>query len=170
MEEFLVCNANLMWGLTLTKARRLTEEEKTHCSEWFRKIGFVHVAESIKLDNVECNELFELLNNREPDGELKSFGGRMYIITQEQWDWLIKTENERQNEKEQKIKESKIKEYSETIKNCETAKKLYTAEEARAERIKYNNLYNEGGEGFVPHFYTVEEYEFAKNQLKKLMN
>ena len=33
---------------------------------------------------------------------------------------------------------------------------------------KYNDLYNEGGEGYVPHFYTKDEYEYYKERLNKL--
>lgn len=34
---------------------------------------------------------------------------------------------------------------------------------------QYNNIHNEGGEGYIPHFYTYEEYEYAKKLLSKLL-
>ena len=37
-----------------------------------------------------------------------------------------------------------------------------TADEARAARKRYNDLYNEGGEGFVPRYITVDELATAE--------
>ena len=45
-----------------------------------------------------------------------------------------------------------------------------TKEEAAKKRREYNNLYNEGGCGFIPHFWTVDEYEDAKKELHKLLS
>ena len=56
----------------------------------------------------------------------------------------------------------------ETIRMCEKQGKLYTKEEAKLERKKYNDVFNEGGEGYVPHFYTVDEYEFAKKRTEDI--
>lgn len=39
----------------------------------------------------------------------------------------------------------------------------------KAEKLRaYNNLHNEGGEGYVPWIVSREEYETAKEELKKL--
>ena len=35
---------------------------------------------------------------------------------------------------------------------------------------KYNDFYNEGEDGYVPHFWTAEEYEDAKAKLKELQS
>ena len=57
-------------------------------------------------------------------------------------------------------------------KNIETAEKsgrVYaTQKEANEARRKYNNLYNEGGDGFVPRFYTQDEVNDWKNRLTAL--
>lgn len=47
---------------------------------------------------------------------------------------------------------------------------LYTEEEARRERKLWNDTYNEGGEGFVPKFYTYKEVEDAKKELEEITN
>ena len=167
-EEYLTCNVNLMHGVFVTKARRLDEEEKTHYAKWFREIAFVATEKLIELDYVKCEDVFELLKNREKDGQILSDSGMAYIINQEEWNELLRIEKERREKKEEEEKQEQIKECIETIEKCEAAEKLYTLEEAKQERSKYNNLYNEGGEGYIPHFYTIEEYEFAKSKLDEL--
>ena len=42
-----------------------------------------------------------------------------------------------------------------------------TKEEARRWRARWNNIHNEGGEGFVPDVITVEMLEYAKKVLEK---
>lgn len=71
--------------------------------------------------------------------------------------------------KEKKKIEKSIVEYRQIIEQCEKQEKLYTREEAAEKYRDYNRLYNEGGEGYVPHFYTIEEYELAKAGLSELL-
>lgn len=55
------------------------------------------------------------------------------------------------------------------MKKEKKAGNLYsTREEVNAARKRYNDLYNEGGEGYVPVFYTVDDYENAKKVLEEL--
>lgn len=49
-------------------------------------------------------------------------------------------------------------------KQAEIPTKAEKAEQLRA----YNNLHNEGGEGYVPWIVSLEEYEAAKEELKRL--
>lgn len=44
---------------------------------------------------------------------------------------------------------------------------LMTKDQAKAWRKRYNDLYNEGGEGYVPDVITIEQVEYAKSILKK---
>ena len=67
-----------------------------------------------------------------------------------------------------KERAGKIEYYKWAIAACEKQKKLYTNEEANEARRNFINVYNEGGEGFVPHFYTIDEYEEAKRKLEVL--
>lgn len=46
--------------------------------------------------------------------------------------------------------------------------KLPSADEAKEQARRYNNVYNEGGEGYVPHYYTQEEYERMAAELAEL--
>lgn len=80
-----------------------------------------------------------------------------------------KTEEVRAYEAEKAAKEKA--EHRQSLENflAEAAKhKLYTAEEAKRMRKTWNNVINEGGSGYVPHFYTFEEVESAKRELAEI--
>ncbi len=64
-------------------------------------------------------------------------------------------------EREKEIKE-KVEEAKAIIKSAEKQKDIPTRDEARKRMKQYNDFMNEGGEGFVLHIYSAEEYEYAK--------
>ena len=168
MKEYFVCNIGMMNKPFITKARRLTDEEKSHCAEWFKEKGFVPVEKIICLENVKNVEIYPLLSDRKSDGQFVNNSGMAYIIDEEIYNKLLQMDIESKELKEKQEIEEQIKKYSEIIKECEAADKLYTVEEAVEARRKYNNLYNEGGFGYVPEYHTIVEYENAKEMLKKL--
>ena len=106
--------------------------------------------------------------NRKADGSFLGCSNLAYIISAEEQKKLIELNNQKKSEKQQKEIQEKINFYETAVQNCEKQKKLYTEEEAKAKRKAYNNLHNEGGEGYIPHFYTIDEYERFKSQLKDL--
>ena len=79
----------------------------------------------------------------------------------------------REEEKEALKKEqAKRAEAEKIIADAEKSPKnkdgsLMTKEEARRWRARWNNIHNEGGEGFVPDVITVEMLEYAKKVLEK---
>ena len=168
MKEYLVCNIEMMNKPFITKARRLTDEEKLHCAEWFKEKGFIPVEKIIYLENVKNIEIQPLLSDRKSDGQFVNNSGMAYIIDVEMYNKLFQMDTENKELKEKQKIENQIKKYSEIIKECEAADKLYTIEEAIEARKKYNNLHNEGGFGYVPEYHTIDEYENAKEMLKKL--
>ncbi len=72
----------------------------------------------------------------------------------------------------EKEKETEIKECENLIAKCEDVIKnqgrLKTKDEAKEWLRNYNNVMNEGGEGFLPRVYTQEEYEVSKKRLAEL--
>lgn len=58
--------------------------------------------------------------------------------------------------------------YTQEIAACKRQGELYTPEEARRERKRFNDINNEGGDGFVPVFYTHEQYEYYTEKLVDL--
>ena len=58
-----------------------------------------------------------------------------------------------------------LESYQNTLKEIKAQKDLPTRQEARRRMKAYNDLYNEGGEGYVPHIYCTEERDYAVDQI-----
>lgn len=169
MKEYLVCEVAYSYGVSLCKARRFTEEEKKDYVDWFKDKGFVGISDSTDLEYITWVDVKEVLKERKDDGSFSGSSNCVYIISEDEWNALIELNEKKRSEKEKKETEESIAEYRQIIEQCEKQEKLYTKEEAAKKRRDYNRLYNEGGEGYVPHFYTIEEYEFAKTKLNELL-
>ena len=52
-----------------------------------------------------------------------------------------------------------------TLQKIDMQKGLPTRQEARRRMKAYNDLYNEGGEGYVPRIYSAEEREYTVDQI-----
>jgi hypothetical protein len=65
--------------------------------------------------------------------------------------------------KDAKEKARIIKNAKEIIAKAEAQNEIPTAEEYKTYRKNYNNLHNEGGEGYIPTMITKEEYDYAKS-------
>lgn len=169
MEEYLVCEVAYSYGVSLCNARRFTEEEKKGYVEWFKDKGFVEIGDSTDLEYISWTDVKEVLKERKDDGSFSGCSNCAYIISEDEWNALVELNEKKRSEKEKKETEESIAEYRQIIEQCEKQEKLYTKEEAVKKRRDYNNLYNEGGEGYIPHFYTIEEYEFAKTKLNELL-
>lgn len=167
MKEYMVCEYAPAYGVELSKAREFTEEEKSHYTDDFKDKGFISLGRSTKLEELMWNDVLEVLQNREHDGSFPGCNNYVYIINQKEWQELTDKNNCKKAVREEEKRKELIKKYKEIIQNCES-QKLYTNEEAAKKRTQYNNLMNEGGEGYVPHYYTINEYEEAKKQLEKL--
>lgn len=72
-------------------------------------------------------------------------------------------------EKEKEIKE-KVESAKKTIAKAESQKDIPTKAEAKRRMKQYNDVVNEGGEGYVPYIISVEEYEYAKEIVEKYGN
>lgn len=68
--------------------------------------------------------------------------------------------------REQEIQEE-IAKAKTTIRKAEAQKDIPTRDEALRRQRDWNNLYNEGGEGYVPEIVDIQEYERAKRILEK---
>lgn len=71
--------------------------------------------------------------------------------------------------KEKEIKE-KVESAKKTITKAESQKDIPTKEEAKRRMKQYNDVMNEGGEGYVPYIISIEEYEYAKEIVEKYGN
>ena len=92
----------------------------------------------------------------------------MYILSEDEWNYLLAL-----NEacRVQQLADACSKEQAacaEVIKKCGQQGKLYTKEEADIIRKQWNDTYNDGGEGFVPKIWTIDDYEKAVRRLAEL--
>lgn len=79
----------------------------------------------------------------------------------------VKAYRKAQEEKEIKAELDTAKKI---IKKAENQPDLPSWDEARRRERQYNDIINEGGEGYVPHVYSREEYENAKKVIAKYEN
>lgn len=80
-----------------------------------------------------------------------------------------KSEEVREYEAAAAAKEMKqeIENAEDIVEKAQKQEKLMTEAEAKDWAEKYNNLYNEGGEGYIPTMITKELYEAALETLKR---
>lgn len=88
---------------------------------------------------------------------------RNEVMTDEAREFFAKKEQAKKNGQKKRA-EATVKEAEEIINN---GGKLRTNKERAEWERNYNNVVNEGGEGYVPHYPSIEEYEEAKEILKK---
>lgn len=156
-------------GLCICEARRFTEEEKAGYMEWFRELGLVAIGPSIDLKYLSWQDpMVNEILMRQEDGEFLGCSNTARIISEDEKAKLIAANEEKRIQKKRQAFQERIDYYQSVVSACEKQGKLFTKEEALAKAKAYNDLYNEGGEGFVPHFWTVDEYESAKTKLAQL--
>lgn len=171
MTTYLTVEYAPAYGISLQSARRLTDSEKKGYIPEYQDYMMVGTGNNIDLDSISWIDLYEFLGKRAPDGEFAGCNNRVYIITQEQWDALIAMNNDvAAHEAEQ--------ERNEEIAALEAAKsraeqqmvdgQLPDAKAAKEAQKRYNDLYNEGGYGYVPHYYTAAEYADICAKLSQL--
>lgn len=169
MEEYLVCE---IWyyntRVSLHHARRLNEEEEAGYTEEAKKRMFVALGEPVELGELSWRDVKDIFSGRPDDGNFNGSGNTSYIITEEEWNQLAELNERKLEARKRKEATEQIETYKRIIKDCEKQEKLYTKEEADQKRREWVALYNEGGEGYVPHFYTECEYENAKKKLEEL--
>lgn len=168
MKEYLTVEYAPGYGIELQQARRFTEEEKKKYAEWYRELGFIPTGDRIKLEHVKFASLSEVLKGEGADGSFPGSDNYVWIITREQWNRFIELNAVEKEEAEKREREEQICFYREVVTECEKQGILYTSEEAKAKAKAYNDINNEGGEGYVPHFYTKDEYDYAKERLAEL--
>lgn len=169
MKEYLtLCHAPGQCSLSLKRARRFTEKEKSGYAEWYRELGFVGTGDDIELENLSYSDTMDVIGDRKNDGSFTGYTNTAWIITQDQWDVLILMDSQKKEAKEEEKRQEEILKYRQVILHCECQRVLYTEEEARLLAIKYNKAHNEGGHGYIPHYYTAREYDYAKKRLAEL--
>lgn len=68
----------------------------------------------------------------------------------------------------EKKKQNEIEEAKRIIEKAEKQKDIPNRAEAQRRMKRYNDINNDGGDGYVPYIISLEEYEDAKEKLAKL--
>lgn len=147
---------------TVGLARWATVEEEANYNH-ANVFDLAKAIEKIPLEDITFEDVKKVVTTSDNDGFL--YNDELYVITNEQKEALLNYNTKEILEKENK----QINYYKELIKNIEKHK-LYHAKDVKRMKKQYNDIHNEGGEGYIPHFYTFEEYEYVKKQLAKLIN
>lgn len=147
---------------TVGIARWVTVEEEANYNH-ANVFDLAKAIEETPLEDITFEDVQKVITTSDKDGFL--YNDALYVITNKQKEALLNYNKKEILEKENK----QINYYKELIKNIEKYK-LYHAQDVEKMKKQYNDIHNEGGEGYVPHFYTFEEYEYAKKQLAKLIN
>lgn len=150
---------------TVGLARWATVEEEANYNH-ANVFDLAKAIEQTPLEDITFEDVQKVITTSDKDGFL--YNDALYVITNEQKEALINYDTNNKIKKEKAQLTEEIYYYKKVIKECENHK-LY--HKGYIEKIKkqYNNIHNEGGEGYIPHFYTFEEYEYAKKQLSKLL-
>ena len=154
-------------GISLQEARPLTEAERSHYApEWQDKI-LIGLGNTIELPHIVWADL-EPYRGRE-EYAFHGCGNRTYEITDAEWDALVALEAARTAAESANDRADKIAELRKLIDMAEAQTDIPTTEEA-ARRIRdYNNVNNEGGEGWVPTIISRDRYDRAKAELTELL-
>lgn len=147
---------------TVGLARWATVEEEANYNH-ANVFDLAKAIEQTSLEDITFEDVKKVITTSDQDGFL--YNDALYVITNEQKEALLNYNKKEILEKENK----QINYYKELIKNIEKHQ-LYHAQDVEKMKKQYNDIHNEGGEGYIPHFYTFEEYEYAKKQLAKLIN
>ena len=146
---------------TVGLARWATVEEEANYNH-ANVFDLAKAIEQTPLEDITFEDVQKVITASDNDGFL--YNDALYVITNEQKEALLNYNTKEILEKENK----QINYYKELIKNIEKHK-LYHAQDVRKMKKQYNDIHNEGGKGYIPHFYTFEEYEYAKKLLSKLL-
>lgn len=171
MTTFLTVEYAPGYGVHLQTARRLSESEKSSYLPEYQDYMMIGMGSSINLSNISWETFCEFLGDKYPDGEFPGGSNQAYIITQEQWDALIAMDKSEGEKKARQELETELADLE--IAKTRAEKQMVNGvlpnrEEAKKKAKHYNDVNNDGGEGYVPHFYCGEEYEYICDRINEI--
>ena len=143
--------------------------------------GFIH-----KLFDLDTGKAAEICRECEADTYIRASVGDKYLLVVLGTDDIAKfdeiktaasdpevraykkAEHETMEAERKTSAEEIIREAEKTVRNEDGS--LMSDKEARAWKKRYNDFYNEGGEGFVPNVVTAEAFEWANKILNENLN
>lgn len=156
--SFSFCHAKILDG------RRLTEEEKTHYADWAKETMFISLGTIAELDFLKIEDM----PKRKSDGQYNGTNNSAWIITDEEREAYVLENTKREKESIRKEMQERIELLEWRMSMMKNQKDFPSPEEARRRMKEYNDIFNEGGEGYVPHVYNVNEYINTQEELAEL--
>lgn len=172
MEEIKVLHDQL-GCIFLSTARRMTGEEKKRYAKWCRDLMMYLTGEPVYLRSLGWREVNALAHTADKDviGLCPGGSGKLYALTDDEWAALIAADQQTADAKAVAERAERIDYLRDLLARADAQRvdgKLPFAAEAKEKARRYNNVYNEGGEGYVPHYYTQEEYDRMSAELATL--
>lgn len=157
----------------LATVRRMPDEEQQRYTEGYRGHMMLMTGEPVFLPALSDAEVYDLAHIAGKDiaGYLPRSSGELYTLTDEEWAALIAANQQAAAAKAAAERAGRIDYLRDLLARADAQRvdgKLPSAADAREKERKWNNVYNEGGEGYVPRCYTQEEYARMAAELDKL--
>lgn len=157
----------------LAAVRRMPDEEQQRYTEGYRGHMMLLTGEPVFLPALSDAEVYALAHiaDKDVEGYLPSSSGELYALTDDEWAALISANQQAAAAKAAAERAGRIDYLRDLLARADAQRvdgKLPSAAEAREEERNWNNVYNEGGEGYVPHYYTQEEYDRMSAELAGL--
>lgn len=153
---------------TLHEARRPTEEEKKRYSaDWAENMIF-GVGDHIKLPYVSSNDIPHEWWKTRTIWHFNGFGNQCVEVSDEEWNWLAGLNAQREAEKKEQERQDQVRRCQTVIRVAEQQQDIPSPEEAARRRKVWNDVYNEGGEGYIPTIIDSARYASAKKLLQEL--
>lgn len=172
MEEIKVLHRQLGSDFLCT-VRRMPDEEQQRYTVGFRGHMTLMTGEPVFLPALSDAEVYALAHIADKDvaGYLPSSSGELYALTDDEWAALIAANQQAAAAKAAADRAGSVDYLRDLLARADAQRvdgKLPSADEAKEQTRRYNNVYNEGGEGYVPHYYTQEEYDRMFSELAAL--
>lgn len=172
MEEIKVLHDQL-GCIFLSTARRMTGEEKKRYAKWCQDLMMYLTGEPVYLRSLGWREVNALAHTADKDviGLCPGGSGELYALADEEWAALISANQQAAAAKAVAERAERIDYLRDLLARADAQRvdgKLPSADEAKEKTRRYNLVFNEGGEGYVPHYYTQAEYERMAAEIDKL--
>lgn len=172
MEEFKVLHRQLGADF-LSTVRRMPDEEQQRYTEGYRGHMMLLTGEPVFLPALSDEDVYALahISDKDVAGYLPSSSGLLFALTDDEWAALIAANRQAAAAKAAAERAGRIDYLRDLLARADAQRvggELPSAGEAKEQARRYNNMYNEGGEGYVPHYYTQEEYDRMSAELATL--
>ncbi len=153
-KEFWVISFTDSYGVEVCRAKY--DEDKEQYAEWCRDLMMVGLGERTPLKHI--NPIHDR-PDRKPDGMFNGSNNAAYIISDAEREQWIALDAERAAAAAAKEKAEEIESIKASLAQAEKSTVYPTKDEADKAHKQYNDLWNEGGSGYVPHMWTQTEVD-----------